>query len=108
MAKNTLPKPQPKRPPQKPAIHPDAQDIIIHARQELGGVINQIESLNGLLFHVDEGNKELYDWSFALSTVIDVIAKQAWHTHKVLGVAYGAVPETDLSRLPWKEEGGAR
>lgn len=98
----------PQKPHQRPSLHPEAQDIILHTRCEVSRLAEQIRGIEEFTWNVDEGKQDLYDFSCAMSTVLDMIATHAQQVHKMLGVAGGYVAESELERMPWREKGGAQ
>jgi hypothetical protein len=103
----TLSKPPTKTPPktpERPALHPEVQDIILHTRCEVFRLKEQISGIKAFNFNVSEDDASLYDFSTAMHTVLEMIQEHAQQIHKMLGVAGGYVPETELERLPWREK----
>ena len=102
MAATTLSKPAPNA-PSKPALHPEAHTIIMHARQQLGGVMSQLQALDTFLFNTAEDG-EIYDFSCALSTILRLTVERVREIHKTMGAAAGYVREEEFERLPWKQK----
>ncbi|MBN2320899.1 MAG: hypothetical protein JXR49_17600 [Acidobacteria bacterium] len=57
----------------KPGLSPDATFIIIEAIGAIGRFSRMMQGLNCLCSNVDPGNQELYDFSFAVATIAELI-----------------------------------
>lgn len=78
--------------PQKPKETP--QELIARAQKEVARIVDQMKGLATFCWNVDESQNEgLYDFSFALQTMLDCIADHAKGINETLALAAAEMQE---------------